>query len=240
MITIRQANDRGSANFGWLDSNHSFSFGSYYDPQHMGFASLRVINEDKIAPSRGFDTHGHRDMEIITYVLSGALEHKDSIGNGSVICPGDVQRMSAGTGIRHSEYNASKTEPVHLLQIWIQPNEFGITPSYEETHFNLEDTRNSLTLIGSNDAREGSVKIHQAIDLYAAVLADGQSVEHSLSQGRVAWLQVARGSVLLNDEMLTAGDGAAIEQEAIVTLMGTSAEAEVLLFDMADNADARG
>lgn len=240
MITIRHAHDRGSANFSWLDSNHSFSFGSYYDPQQMGFASLRVINEDKIAPSRGFDTHGHRDMEIITYVLSGALEHQDSIGNGSVIRPGDVQRMSAGTGIHHSEYNASQTEPVHLLQIWIQPNEFGIPPSYEETHFDLLKTRNSLTLIGSNDARDGSVKIHQAIDLYAAVLADGKSVKHGLNPGRVGWLQVARGSVQLNGEVLTAGDGAAIEQEAIVTLTGTSAEAEILLFDMADDADARG
>ena len=240
MITIRRAPDRGSVNFGWLDSNHSFSFGHYYDPKHMGFASLRVINEDKIAPGRGFDMHGHRDMEIITYVLSGALEHQDSIGNGSVIRPGDVQRMSAGTGIRHSEYNASKTEPVHLLQIWIQPNEFGIAPSYEETHFNLEQTRNTLTLIGSNDARDGSDKIHQVIDLYAAVLADGRSVEHALGAGRVAWVQVARGSVLFNGEALTAGDGVAIDRAETLTLMGTSADAEILLFDMAESADVRG
>lgn len=240
MITIRRAPDRGSANFGWLDSNHSFSFGHYYDPKHMGFASLRVINEDKIAPGRGFDMHGHRDMEIITYVLSGALEHQDSIGNGSVIRPGDVQRMSAGTGIRHSEYNASKTEPVHLLQIWIQPNEFGIAPSYEETHFDLGQTRNALTLIGSNDARDGSVKIHQAIDLYAAVLADGRSIEHALSAGRVAWIQVACGSVLLNGEALTAGDGAAIDRAEKLTLASTSEDAEILLFDMAESADVRG
>ncbi|TAF54991.1 MAG: pirin family protein [Oscillatoriales cyanobacterium] len=240
MITIRRAPDRGSVNLGWLDSNYSFSFGHYYDPKHMGFASLRVINEDKIAPGRGFDMHGHSDMEIITYVLQGALKHQDSLGNGSVIRPGDVQRMSAGTGIRHSEYNASKTEPVHLLQIWIQPNEFGIAPSYEETHFDLDQTRNVCRLIGSNDARDGSVKIHQAIDLYAAVLEEGRSVDHSLQAGRVAWLQVARGSLLCNGEALTAGDGVAIEQAMALTLTGTSEEAEFLLFDMANQGEARG
>ena len=237
MITIRHANDRGLANFDWLNSNHSFSFGSYYDPRQMGFGSLRVINEDKIAPSRGFDMHGHRDMEIITYVLNGALEHKDSIGNGSVIRPGDVQRMSAGTGIRHSEYNASKTEPVHLLQIWIQPNEFDIEPSYEETNFPLAETQNELILIGSNDGRKGSVKIHQLVDLYAANLTDRGSVSHTLANDRHAWLQVARGSLELNGETLTAGDGAAIEQTANLTLTSTSPEAEFLLFDMAIEAN---
>ena len=236
MITIRPANDRGTAQFSWLDSKHSFSFGNYYDPQQMGFGNLRVINEDKIAPGCGFDMHGHRDMEIITYVLGGALEHKDSLGNGSVIRPGDVQRMSAGTGIRHSEYNASRTETVHLLQIWIQPNELGIEPSYEETHFPLGETRNQLILIGSNDRREGSVKLHQAVDVYAAKLTDRASVRHGLAADRHAWVQVARGSLELNGATLTAGDGAAIEAATPLTFTSTSPKAEFLLFDLAIEA----
>ena len=231
MITIRSAQSRGVANFGWLDSRHTFSFGNYYDPNYMGFADLRVINEDKVAPGQGFGTHAHRDMEIISYVLEGALEHKDSIGTGSVIRPGDVQRMSAGTGIRHSEFNASQTEPVHFLQIWILPEQEGITPSYEQKTFALEEKRGRLRLVGSCDGREGSITIHQNVNFYAASLQNGETVNHSLAEGRVAWLQVVRGAVQLNEQMLTAGDGATVE-ELQLTLQGASDDAEVLLFDM--------
>jgi quercetin 2,3-dioxygenase len=233
MITLRPAQERGSAYFGWLDSRHTFSFGEYYDPNHMGFADLRVINEDKVSPGRGFATHGHRDMEIISYVLEGALEHKDSIGTGSVIRPGDVQRMSAGTGIMHSEYNASQTEPVHFLQIWILPETKGIQPGYEQKTFTEEEKRGQLRLIGSRDGRNGSITIHQNVDLYAAALHEGDQVNHSFADGRVAWLQVARGAVQLNDQTLTAGDGAAISNESVITLRGVANDAEVLLFDMA-------
>ncbi|MDX2240804.1 MAG: pirin family protein [Leptolyngbyaceae cyanobacterium bins.302] len=233
MITIRSAQDRGTANFGWLDSRHTFSFGEYFDPSHMGFADLRVINEDKVAPGQGFSTHGHRDMEIISYVLEGALEHKDSIGTGSIIRPGDVQRMSAGTGIRHSEYNASKTEPVHFLQIWILPEQKGIQPGYEQKTFSEAEKRGQLRLVGSRDGRDGSITIHQDVNLYAAVLQEGDEIKHSLATGRVAWLQVARGAVQLNNQTLTAGDGVAIAQETQITLQGASDAAEVLLFDMA-------
>ena len=238
MITIRPASDRGAANFGWLDTRHSFSFGNYYDPNHMGFASLRVINEDKVTPSRGFDTHGHRDMEIVTYVLEGALEHKDSLGTGSIIRPGDVQRMSAGTGIRHSEFNASDTAPVHLLQIWIVPETQGIDPGYEQIYIDPADKRGQLRLVGSRDGRDGSVTIHQDISLYATTLAEGETVDHVLAPGRVAWVQVARGEIALNGQALTAGDGAAIEASVgddldRLTLTGAANEAEVLLFDMA-------
>jgi hypothetical protein len=233
MITIRPANERGAANFGWLDTRHTFSFGNYYDPNHMGFASLRVINEDKISPSMGFGTHGHRDMEIVTYVLAGALKHQDSIGNGSMIRPGDVQRMSAGTGIRHSEFNASSTEPVHLLQIWLLPAQAGIEPSYEQIYIAPEEKQGQLRLIGSPDGREGSVTIHQDVNLYATRLANGNQVDHTLSPGRVAWVQVARGAVELNGHPLTAGDGAAVSDLEQLTLTGAAEEAEVLLFDMA-------
>lgn len=233
MITLRPAQERGVANFGWLNSRHTFSFGNYYDPNHMGFATLRVINEDKVIPGQGFGAHGHRDMEIISYVLEGALEHKDSIGTGSVIRPGDVQRMSAGTGIMHSEFNASKTEPVHFLQIWILPAERGIEPGYEQKSFSEEEKRNRLRLVGSRDGRNGSITIHQDVDLYASSLQDGEAVNHSLAAGRVAWLQVVRGAVQLSDQLLTAGDGAAISEEALITLKGNSDQAEVLLFDMA-------
>lgn len=231
MITIRSAQSRGTANFGWLDSRHTFSFGNYYDAKHMGFADLRVINEDKVTPGQGFGTHAHRDMEIISYVLEGALEHKDSIGTGSIIRPGDVQRMSAGTGIRHSEFNASQTEPVHFLQIWILPEQEGIAPSYEQKTFTEEEKRGTLRLVGSRDGREGSITIHQNVDLYAASLQDSDTVNHALTKGRVAWLQVVRGAVQLNEQMLTVGDGAAIK-ESQITLRGTSSDAEVLLFDM--------
>ncbi|UBF30401.1 pirin family protein (plasmid) [Kovacikia minuta CCNUW1] len=233
MITLRPAQERGSAYFGWLDSRHTFSFGEYYDPNHMGFADLRVINEDKVSPGQGFSTHGHRDMEIISYVLEGALEHKDSIGTGSVIRPGDVQRMSAGTGIMHSEYNASKTEPVHFLQIWILPEKKGIQPGYEQKTFADAEKRGKLRLVGSRDGRDGSITIHQNIDLYATTLHAEDKVSHTFGDGRVGWLQVARGAVQLNGQPLTAGDGAAISDEPVITLQGAASDAEVLLFDMA-------
>jgi hypothetical protein len=233
MITIRPAQDRGTANFGWLDSRHTFSFGNYYDPNYMGFADLRVINEDKVTPGQGFGTHGHRDMEIISYVLEGALEHKDSIGTGSVIRPGDVQRMSAGTGIQHSEFNASKTEPVHFLQIWILPEQKGIKPGYEQKTFCEEEKRGTFRLVGSRDGRDGSITIHQDVNLYASTLHDGETVSHPLAEERVAWLQVVRGAVQLNDQTLTAGDGATIVQESRITLQGAAKDTEVLLFDMA-------
>lgn len=232
MITIRPAQDRGAANFGWLDSRHTFSFGNYHNSNYMGFADLRVINEDKVTPGQGFGTHGHRDMEIISYVLEGALEHKDSIGTGSVIRPGDVQRMSAGTGIRHSEFNASKTEPVHFLQIWILPEQEGIAPGYEQKTFTEAEKRGKLRLVGSRDGRDGSITIHQDVNLYASALQDSETVNHALAEGRVAWLQVVRGVVQLNDQSLTAGDGAAIAQEAEIILQGASIDTEVLLFDM--------
>ncbi|PSB21821.1 quercetin 2,3-dioxygenase [filamentous cyanobacterium CCP2] len=233
MITLRSAQERGAANFGWLDSRHTFSFGNYYDPNHMGFADLRVINEDKVSPGQGFGKHGHRDMEIISYVLEGALEHKDSIGTGSVIRPGDVQRMSAGTGIFHSEFNASTTEPVHFLQIWILPDTKGIEPGYEQKTFFEAEKRGKLRLVGSRDGREGSITIHQDVNLYATSLQAGDTVNYSLAEGRVAWLQVAKGAVQLNGQTLTAGDGAAVAEEPQITLQGTANNAEVLLFDMA-------
>jgi redox-sensitive bicupin YhaK (pirin superfamily) len=233
MITLRPAQERGSAYFGWLDSRHTFSFGEYYDPNHMGFADLRVINEDKVTPGEGFSTHGHRDMEIISYVLEGALEHKDSLGTGSIIRPGDVQRMSAGTGIRHSEYNASKTEPVHFLQIWILPEQKGMTPGYEQKTFTDDEKRGQLRLLGSRDGRDGSITIHQDVNLYATLLQDGEAANHALAEGRAIWLQVVRGAVQLNGQPLTAGDGAAMTQESQITLQGASDNAEVLLFDMA-------
>jgi redox-sensitive bicupin YhaK (pirin superfamily) len=233
MLTIRPAQDRGIADFGWLDSRHTFSFGSYHDPKQMGFADLRVINEDKVTPGQGFGTHAHRDMEIISYVLEGALAHKDSIGTGSVMRPGDVQRMSAGTGIQHSEFNASSTEPVHFLQIWILPEQQGIQPSYEQKAFDEVEKRGTLRLVGSRDGRDGSITIHQDVSLYATVLQEGETVSHPLVEGRVAWLQVARGAVEVNGQTLTAGDGAAIAQEAQITLQGAANDAEVLLFDMA-------
>ncbi|QQE64399.1 pirin family protein [Leptolyngbya sp. BL0902] len=232
MITIRPSSERGSANFGWLDTRHSFSFSNYYDPRYMGFGPLRVINEDKISPSQGFGTHGHRDMEIVTYVLKGALEHKDSLGNGSIIRPGDVQRMSAGTGIMHSEFNASETDPVHLLQIWLLPATSGIEPGYEQIYIAPADKQGHLRLIGSQDGRDGSVTIHQDVSLYSAVLGDGDQVSHTLAEGRVAWLQVAQGSLELNGQTLTAGDGAAIQDLQDLTLASTAPETELLLFDM--------
>ena len=227
MIQIRKAKDRGHANHGWLDSWHSFSFADYHDPQHMGFSALRVINEDRVTPGEGFPTHPHRDMEIITYVLEGALEHKDSLGTGSVIRPGEVQRMSAGTGIRHSEYNHSQSEPVHFLQIWILPNVQGVKPGYEQKRIELDG---GLRLLASPDGRDGSVTIHQDARVYAARL-NGAAANHALAPGRRAWLQVARGTASLNGTTLHAGDGAAVEGESALRL-AADGSAEVLLFDL--------
>lgn len=232
MITIRSASERGNANFGWLDSRHTFSFGSYYDPAHMGFSNLRVVNEDKVAPGQGFPTHSHRDMEIISYVIDGALEHKDSIGTGSVIRPGDVQRMSAGTGISHSEYNASKENPVHFLQIWVLPEKQGIEPGYEQIYFSPEEKQGKLRLVGSRDGRDGSITIHQDLNLYAARLAVNEQIDYTLHPNRSVWIQVVRGGVSLNQQSLSAGDGAAVTNAETLVIKGQSDDAEILLFDM--------
>ena len=233
MITVRPQDERGVANFGWLNSRHSFSFGNYYNPRHMGFASLRVINEDKVIPAKGFGTHGHRDMEIISYVLSGELAHRDSMGNGSVIRPGDVQRMSAGTGVRHSEFNASNTNPVHFLQIWIMPNENGLEPSYEEKNFSSIDKQGKLVLVGSPDGRDNSVTIHQDVNLYLSSLTPSDRLTHKLAEDRAVWLQVIKGGVKLNNRSLQAGDGVAIVDEVEIAIAGEDPNSEILLFDMA-------
>ncbi|MFN3744067.1 MAG: pirin family protein [Hyphomicrobiaceae bacterium] len=230
-LALRKSETRGRANFGWLDSRHSFSFGHYHDPAHMGFGPLRVINEDRVAPGGGFPTHPHSNMEIISYVLEGALEHKDSLGTGSIIRPGDVQRMSAGSGIRHSEFNASRTEPVHFLQIWIIPEREGLAPSYEQKSFGIEEKRGRLRLIGSRDGRDGSVTIHQDADLYATVLKAGEAVAHTIADGRGAWVQMARGAATLNGTPLNAGDGAALRDSGTLELEGID-DAEILLFDL--------
>ena len=231
MLAIRPANERGLANLGWLNSRHTFSFGHYYDPQFMGYGPLRVINEDRVKPGQGFGTHGHSDMEIISYVLDGALEHKDSLGTGSIIRPGDVQRMTAGTGVRHSEYNASDADPVHFLQIWIMPEKDGLEPSYEQTTFSKEDKQGCLRLVGSRDGREGSVTIHQDADLYASLLGADDAVSYALGESRNGWVQVARGSVRLNGNELAAGDGVARKGAQSLTIDGLD-DAEILLFDM--------
>lgn len=232
-LTVRKSDERGRANFGWLDSKHTFSFGNYFDSAHMGFGPLRVINDDRVAPGGGFPSHPHSDMEIVTYVLEGALEHKDSLGTGSVVRPGDVQRMSAGSGIRHSEFNASRSEPVHFLQIWIVPERKGLTPGYEQKVFPDAEKRGTLRLVGSRDGREGSLTIHQDVDLYATLLANGDAVEHTIAAGRGGWVQVARGSVILNGKSLSEGDGVAVSTSGPLRLEGRAdAEAEVLLFDM--------
>ena len=232
MITIRQAEERGHANHGWLDSHHTFSFANYYDPKHIGFRTLRVINEDRVSPSNGFGTHGHRDMEIITYVLEGSLEHKDSIGTGSVIQPGEVQRMSAGTGILHSEFNHSQTQPVHFLQIWLLPEKKGLSPSYEQRNFSPAKTPGKLHLVAARDGRENAVTVHQDVDLYAAVLKEGDRISHTLKPQRHAWVQVARGTITLNSLPLNTSDGAAISEETDVVIEATK-DAEILLFDLA-------
>jgi len=231
MITLRKAEDRGHADHGWLNSRHSFSFADYYDPAHMGFGPLRVINEDRVQPGMGFGTHGHRDMEIISYVLAGQLEHKDSMGTGSIITPGDVQRMSAGRGVRHSEYNPSRTERVHFLQIWIEPRTTGVEPSYEQKPIAAEEKRGRLRLIASPDGADGSVTIHQDARVYAALLDGADSVARPVAPGRRAYVHVARGSVRLNGIALGTGDAARITDEAVITLDGAAA-AEVLWFDL--------
>ncbi len=232
MITIRKSTDRGHARHGWLDSWHTFSFAEYHDPAHMGFGALRVINDDTVAPAQGFGTHGHRNMEIISYVLEGALAHKDSIGNGSVIRPGDVQRMSAGSGVRHSEFNASQTEPVHFLQIWVEPNVTGIAPDYEEKHFAPNEKRGRLRLVASPDGAGGSVTLHQDVRLYAVLLDGAETASQALAPERRAYVHVARGEVNVNGQRLESGDGARITGEDRVTFHHAS-NAEILLFDLA-------
>jgi redox-sensitive bicupin YhaK (pirin superfamily) len=232
MLLIRRAGDRGRANLGWLDSRHTFSFASYHDPRYMGFGPLRVINEDRVQPGKGFGTHGHADMEIISYVLEGALEHRDSLGTGSVIRPGDVQRMTAGTGVEHSEFNHSKTELVHFLQIWVIPEKRGLPPGYEERRFDDAAKRSRLALIASRTGRDGSLTIHQDTNIYASLLAPGDEVAHETERIRKSWIQVARGAVTINGEALETGDGAAAAFEERVTITGR-AESEILLFDMA-------
>jgi len=231
MLTVRKAQERGHANHGWLDTWHTFSFADYYNPQEMGFGPLRVINDDKVQPGMGFGTHGHRDMEIITYVLEGALEHKDSMGNGSIIRPGNVQRMSAGTGVQHSEFNPSREELVHLLQIWIEPSVAGVKPSYEEKEFGVQDKKGKLRLIASPDGRDGSVTIHQDAFVYAGILDAGDSIRQLLKPERRVYLHVARGAVTVNGEKLKTGDGAKMTGAVEVTLSDGKA-GEVLLFDL--------
>jgi redox-sensitive bicupin YhaK (pirin superfamily) len=232
MITIRTSAERGGRNHGWLKTKHTFSFSDYWDPKWMGFRSLRVINEDRVAPNTGFPTHQHRDMEIITYVLEGKLEHKDSLGTGSVILPGDGQRMTAGSGIHHSEFNPSTTEPVHFLQIWILPEKAALPPSYEQKSFPEAEKEGKLRLIASPDVNNGSVKINQDAQLYVTLLRPGEEVSHEFAAGRYGWLQVARGAVELNGKKLNQGDGAAIGDEKRLTIKGID-DAEVLLFDLA-------
>jgi redox-sensitive bicupin YhaK (pirin superfamily) len=232
MINIRRSNERGGGDHGWLKTHHTFSFDQYYDPKFTNFRSLRVMNEDWVAPGQGFPMHPHRDMEIITYVLEGGIQHNDSLGNGSIIRPGDGQRMSAGSGVRHSEANPSETDPVHLLQIWIMPDRQGHKPGYEQKAFPEAEKRGKLRVIASPDGQDGSVTIHQDARLYVSLLSPGQEVQHPLAKGRFAWLQVAKGAVELNGKRLEQGDGAAVESEASLTIKGTK-EAEVLLFDLA-------
>jgi quercetin 2,3-dioxygenase len=231
MINIRKSDDRGRANHGWLDTHFTFSFADYFDPEHVQFRTLRVMNDDRVAGGGGFPMHPHRDMEIVTYVLEGALEHRDSMGNGSVIKPGDIQYMSAGTGVTHSEANASKTDPVHLYQIWMMPDKKGHKPAYDQKNFTEAEKRGKLRLLASPNGREGSVKIRQDNELYATVLAPGESVKHALKPDRHAYVQVARGSAKLNGKVLDTGDGAAISAEKTIELTGVR-DAEVLLFDL--------
>ncbi len=232
MIKLRKSTERGQANLSWLESYHTFSFGQYYDQNYMGFGALRVINEDRVTPGKGFETHGHRDMEIITYVLEGALEHKDSLGTGSIIRPGEVQRMSAGTGILHSEFNPSDQDEVHFLQIWLLPQTQGLTPSYEQQQTNLRQTPGQLKQIASAEGDDNILTIHQDVNLYAAILSKGDRINHHFNIQRQGWLQVARGEVILNQMPLQAGDGAGIKDESDLGLIATQ-DAEILLFDLA-------
>ena len=233
MISVRRADDRGHARFGgWLDSRHTFSFGDYHDSRFMGFGPLRVINDDRVTPGAGFDTHGHRDMEIVTYVLDGALEHKDSLGNGSVIRPGDVQRMSAGTGITHSEFNPSKVQPVHFLQIWIEPDQLGLEPGYEQKNLPGAARTDRLAVLASRDGREGSVRVHQDIQLFGGHVSPGIGLQHGLAEGRIAWLHIAEGAATVNGEWVETGDGLSFWDEREVTIEAADTT-ELLLFDMA-------
>jgi redox-sensitive bicupin YhaK (pirin superfamily) len=232
MLNIRKASARGRSQTDWLDSRHTFSFADYVDPRQMGFGPLRVINEDVVAPGRGFGRHPHRDMEILSYVLEGALEHTDSMGTGSIIRPGDVQRMSAGTGVMHSERNHSPSEPVHFLQIWIEPNQRGLPPGYEQKRFD-DRKRNTLRLVASRDGRDGSVTVHQDANLHVASLDAGATVKADLAPGRRAWVQVLAGEVTVNGESLARGDGAAVERETAITIVGGQQPGEVLVFDLA-------
>ena len=232
MITVRPSDERGRARLGWLDSRHTFSFSDYHDPKHMGFRALRVINEDRVAPGQGFGTHGHRDMEIVSYVIEGALGHRDSTGTGSEIRPGDVQRMSAGTGVRHSEMNPSKTEPVHFLQIWILPEKAGLPPSYEEKRFPREERANQLRVVASRDGHDGSLTVHQDVQMLAGLLEAGATVRHALAPGRHAWVQVVRGAIDLGGKRLAAGDGAAVSDERELAIVAQEAS-ELIVFDLA-------
>lgn len=231
MLTLRLAGERGHYRIDWLNSYHTFSFGAYHDPAHMGVSNLRVINDDTVVPGGGFATHAHSDMEIVSYVLSGQLEHKDSMGNGSTIRPGDVQRMSAGTGVQHSEFNPSATESVHFLQIWLQPSKMGVEPGYEQKHFSEDQRRGKLCLLVSPDGREGSISTHQNALLYGSLLKAGEAVEYKLSDNRRAWVQVARGSITVNGVVLKEGDGAHIEKESVIRIEGKD-NADALLFDL--------
>jgi redox-sensitive bicupin YhaK (pirin superfamily) len=232
MIQIRKAIDRGHIDHGWLNTYHTFSFGSYRDPKHTSFRALRVMNEDVVAAGQGFGTHPHSDMEIVTYVLEGELEHKDSMGNGEVLHAGEFQRMSAGTGITHSEFNPSKTQPVHLYQIWLFPERKGIEPSYEQKRFAEEERINQLRLVASPDAANGSLAIHQDARIYLSTLREGSQVSHALSAGRHAWLQVLRGRVTLNGQLLDTSDGAAVSDESVLDIQAKE-DAEIMLFDLA-------
>jgi redox-sensitive bicupin YhaK (pirin superfamily) len=232
MIQVRKAAERGHFDHGWLDTYHTFSFGEYYDPAHMGFRSLRVINDDRVDPGQGFGMHGHRDMEIVTYVLEGSLQHKDSMGNGSIIKPGELQRMTAGTGVRHSEFNPSDKEGVHLYQIWLLPERKGLEPSYEELALDEEEKRGRFRLVASPNGADGSLTIHQDARLYLATLLPGQKIAHQIERGRAAWLQVLRGTVNVLGNDLSAGDGVAVTDENAIAVQAT-ASSEVLLFDLA-------
>jgi len=231
MITLRKSSERGHADHGWLLTYHTFSFADYYDPQEMGWGNLRVINEDRVQPGEGFGTHGHKDMEILTYVLEGQLQHKDSMGNGTVIQPGDVQRMSAGTGVRHSEFNPSPTTLVHFLQIWIEPERPDIPPGYEQKVFTPENKRGRLLLVASRDGREGSLTVHQDVDVYASLLSPGEHVSHRIAPGRLAYMHLVKGALSVNGTKLGTGDGAKIASEDEI-LIAASADSELLLFDM--------
>jgi len=231
-VTVRPAQSRGHANHGWLDSYHTFSFANYHDSNHMGFGPLRVINEDRVQPGAGFETHGHRDMEILSYVIEGSLAHKDSTGTGSVIRPGEIQVMSAGTGIRHSEFNASKVDPVHFLQIWLQPERQALQPRYDQKFFPASEKRGHLRLIASHDGRDGSVLVHQNADVFATVLNTGESVSHKLNAGRRAWVQIVQGGADINGIPLHSSDGATIEDEACLSITSRGRDSEILVFDL--------